>query len=94
MSDKVEKKRLAILKILHGDGRPHGSQELTQRLLAAGHEMSERTVRFHLQALDADGLTENLGKQGRRITETGARRALRAPAPSRKSATSPRRSTS
>jgi repressor of nif and glnA expression len=73
MSDKVEKKRLAILKILHGDARAHGSQELTERLLAAGHEMSERTVRHHLQALDADGLTENLGKQGRRITERGAR---------------------
>src|SRR5512134_1698660 len=73
MSDKVEKKRLAILKLLHEDGRPHGSQELTARLLAAGHELSERTVRFHLQALDADGLTENLGKLGRRITERGAR---------------------
>ena len=32
MSDKVEKKRLAILKILHEDSRPHGSQELTARL--------------------------------------------------------------
>jgi repressor of nif and glnA expression len=47
MSDKVEKKRLAILKILHEDSRPHGSQELTARLVAAGHELSERTVRFH-----------------------------------------------
>jgi len=73
MSDKVEKKRLAILKILHEDSRPHGSQELASRLIAAGHELSQRTVRFHLQALDADGLTENLGKQGRRITELGAR---------------------
>lgn len=72
MSDKVEKKRLAILKILHEDSRPHGSQELAARLVAAGHDLSERTVRFHLQALDADGLTENLGKQGRRITELGA----------------------
>ncbi|MHB8836901.1 MAG: DUF128 domain-containing protein [Candidatus Methylomirabilia bacterium] len=58
---------------MHEDNRPHGSQELAARLVAAGHELSERTVRFHLQALDADGLTENLGKQGRRITETGAR---------------------
>jgi len=73
MREKVEKKRLAILKILHEDSRPHGSQELAARLVAAGHELSERTVRFHLQALDADGLTVNLGKQGRRITETGAR---------------------
>ena len=73
MSDKVEKKRLAILKILHEDRRAHGSQEIAARLLSAGHDVSERTVRFHLQALDAEGLTENLGKQGRRITELGAR---------------------
>jgi HTH-type transcriptional regulator, global nitrogen regulator NrpRI len=73
MGDKVEKKRLAILKILLEDRCPHGSQELAARLLASGHDLSERTVRFHLQALDAVGLTENLGKQGRRITERGAR---------------------
>ena len=72
MSSKVEKKRLAILKLLQEDGRPHGSQELADRLAALGHEMSERTVRHHLQALDADGLTANLGKQGRRITELGS----------------------
>jgi repressor of nif and glnA expression len=73
MGEKVEKKRLAILKVLQEDGLPHGSQEITDRLSALGHDVSERTVRHHLQALDGEGLTENLGKQGRRITETGQR---------------------
>lgn len=71
MSEKVEKKRLAILKILHEDDRPCSSQELTDRLLTLGHDMSERTVRFYLQGMDQDGLTENLGKQGRKITQRG-----------------------
>jgi len=36
-----------------------------------GHEMSERTVRFHLLELDKAGLTRNLGRNGRVITPKG-----------------------
>jgi repressor of nif and glnA expression len=71
MNEKTEKKRLAILRVLQKEDKPLGSSKITDRLLAMGHELSERTVRFYLLACDRDGLTENLGKRGRRITERG-----------------------
>ena len=36
-----------------------------------GHDISERTVRFHLLDMDKAGLTENLGRNGRSITQRG-----------------------
>jgi repressor of nif and glnA expression len=36
-----------------------------------GWDISERTVRFHLLAMDKQGLTQNLGRAGRLITEKG-----------------------
>jgi len=73
MSEKTEKKRLAILRVLHEEDRPLSSARITENLLSMGYEVSERTVRFHLKELDRDRLTENLGKRGRRITELGHR---------------------
>jgi len=73
MSDKTEKKRLAILRLLLESGRPLGSSKIEERLSAMGHEVSPRTVRYYLLGMDRDGLTENLGKRGRRITEQGRR---------------------
>jgi hypothetical protein len=71
MSDKMEKKRLAILRFLSGTDHPQTSPTITEDLVAAGHETSERTVRLYLQGLDDEGLTENHGKRGRTITEKG-----------------------
>ena len=71
MSEKTEKKRLAILRVLHEGGKPEGSSKIAERLLAAGHEISERTVRFYLKEMDREGLTENLGRKGRLITQRG-----------------------
>jgi len=71
MGEKTEKKRLAILAILRDAKKPVGSARITEGLVAAHHEISERTVRLHLKNMDADGLTENLGRRGRRITEKG-----------------------
>lgn len=71
MIEKMEKKRLAILKLLKKANRPLGSSKITEQLLGMGYEVSERTVRFYLLAMDKDGLTENFGKKGRRITEHG-----------------------
>lgn len=71
MSDKTEKKRLAILRILQEADKPLGSSKITERLDAMGNEVSERTVRFHLLGMDKDGLTDNLGKKGRLITDKG-----------------------
>jgi hypothetical protein len=56
---------------LQETGKPLGSLKLTERLSAAGHEISERTVRFYLKEMDAEGLTDNLGRRGRSITQQG-----------------------
>ena len=71
MQDKIERKRLAILRILRDEGRPLGSQQITERLTRLGYDISERTVRFHFLAMDKEGLTEYIGKHGRQITEKG-----------------------
>ena len=71
MRGKTEEKRLAILRVLREAGRPLGSSRIAERLIAMGHDISERTVRFHLLGADQAGLTENLGRNGRAITERG-----------------------
>ena len=71
MSDKVEKKKLSILRILGEINRPTSSHKITEYLNSRGHEVSERTVRFHLLSLDKAGLTEYVGRHGRRLTELG-----------------------
>jgi repressor of nif and glnA expression len=71
MIDKVEKKRLAVLSAIKEAGRPLNGAYLTAELIAHGFDVSERTVRLYLQEMDRDGLTENLGRRGRRITAKG-----------------------
>ena len=71
MGEKAEKKRLAILGILREANKPLGSSKITERLVAAHYEISERTVRLYLKNMDEQGLTENLGRKGRRITAQG-----------------------
>jgi HTH-type transcriptional regulator, global nitrogen regulator NrpRI len=71
MREKTEEKRVAILRVLQEADRPLGSSGITERLEAMGHDISERTVRFHLLDMDQAGLTENLGRNGRAITRRG-----------------------
>jgi len=71
MSEKTEKKELAILRLLQKANRPLASTMLLENLQAMGHEVSERTVRHYLLDLDRRGLTGNLGKKGRTITDLG-----------------------
>ena len=71
MQDKIERKRLAILKVLKEADGALSSQEIAGRLAEAGYEISERTARFHLLAMDKQGLTEYIGKHGRKITSLG-----------------------
>jgi len=73
MREKTEKKRLAILRILQETGRSMGSLKIAERLAASGNDISERTVRFYLKEMDKEGLTENLGRKGRLITQRGLR---------------------
>jgi len=71
MSEKTEKKQLAILRIIRDAVKPVGSSRITEQLHAMGYDVSERTVRYYLLGMDRDGLTENQGKRGRLITEAG-----------------------
>jgi repressor of nif and glnA expression len=71
MQDKIERKRLAILRILKEANEAVGSQKITELLHSLRYDISERTVRFHLKQMDREGLTECVGRQGRRITGKG-----------------------
>jgi repressor of nif and glnA expression len=71
MSEKTEKKELAILKLLQKAEGPVSSQHLRENLHAMGHEVSDRTIRHYFLEMDRRGLTENKGKKGRVITELG-----------------------
>jgi repressor of nif and glnA expression len=71
MREKTEEKRLAILRILREADGPVGSSRITEQLVAMGYDISERTVRFHLLDMDKAGLTQNLGRHGRAVTQRG-----------------------
>lgn len=71
MQDKIEGKRLKILRILNEAGKPLSGQVIRERLEAQGIIISERTVRFHLLAMDKGGLTEYVERKGRRLTAAG-----------------------
>ncbi|MFO8011508.1 MAG: NrpR regulatory domain-containing protein [Dehalococcoidia bacterium] len=71
MEDKVERKQLAILELLKSSGKPLSSSQIAEELVAQGYEISGRTVRLYLQKMDSEGLTENVGKRRRVITDEG-----------------------
>lgn len=78
MDDWIERKRLAILRILRDSGNPLSSERLTEILGQQGYNMAERTVRLHLAQLDKEGMTHAVAKQGRQITEKGIAEMSRA----------------
>jgi repressor of nif and glnA expression len=67
----MNKIMFTILRILNGQQDLAGSKELARVLLSHGIELSERTVRYYLKMLDERGLTQGVGKRGRRITKEG-----------------------
>lgn len=71
MTEKAERKKLAILKVLNDSGDPLDSFRVTDQLHAIGYDISGRTVRYHLKQLDDAGMTVSMGKVGRKITERG-----------------------
>lgn len=73
--DKRQKKRLAILDVLNRSGQALSSTRITELLVAQDTDISERSVRLYLHELDKEGLTENLGRRGRTITEKGKHEA-------------------
>jgi len=71
-SQDIERKVLAILKILYSLGEPVGSLVIARNLKEEGIILSERSVRYHLRLTDERGLTELVGnRDGRTITEKG-----------------------
>jgi len=70
-SPQVERKLLAILRIVAASEEPIGARAIASQLANEGIELSERTVRYHLRMMDEWGMTRNLGEPGRVITERG-----------------------
>lgn len=74
MDTDVERKLIAILKILSESDNPLGARVISRMLEEEGISLTERAVRFHLQLMDERGLTQATGKKdrgGRSITEKG-----------------------
>ncbi len=67
----MERKLLAILKLVADSDEPIGARAIATKLEDEGIQLSERTVRYHLRLMDERGLTRNLGEPGRVITDRG-----------------------
>jgi len=67
----VERKTIAILRILGQSSGPVGARIVSHKLKAEGIELSERAVRYHLKLMDERGFTESVGRDGRLITQLG-----------------------
>ncbi len=68
---EVQRKVVAILKVLSESSEPLGSITIARELESQGVHLSERTVRYHLRLADERGFTRSLGRDGRMITREG-----------------------
>jgi len=68
---EVERKVIAILRVLSQSGEPLGARVISHRLQDYGIELSERAVRYHLKLMDERGFTQSVGRDGRLITRSG-----------------------
>jgi len=67
----VERKTLAILRILSQSSEPVGARVISHSLKEQGVGLSERAVRYHLKLMDERGFTQSAGRDGRLITQLG-----------------------
>jgi repressor of nif and glnA expression len=67
----VERKTIAILRILSQSSEPVGARVISHDLKKQGIGLSERAVRYHLKLMDGRGFTESVGRDGRLITQLG-----------------------
>ena len=67
----VERKTVAIMRILRDSPEPLGARVIAQSLREQGIELGERAVRYHLGLMDERGFTKNMGRDGRLITQLG-----------------------
>lgn len=71
-SQGVERKEIAIMRILSNATDPVGARVIAHRLKERGFELGERAVRYHLKLMDERGLTYLAGQRdGRVLTEKG-----------------------
>ena len=71
-SQSVERKELAILKILSDSPEPLGARVIAHHLKNHGFELGEMAVRYHLKLMDERGFTELIGRRdGRMLTNQG-----------------------
>jgi len=69
----VERKELAIMKILSDSQESLGARVIAHHLKDFGFELGERAVRYHLKLMDERGLTHLIGRRnGRVLTEKGS----------------------
>lgn len=68
---KRNQKITAIMRVLKEEPGPITSQQITELLTAAGHDISERTVRLYLKEMDDEGYTAPIGRKGRVLTDKG-----------------------
>jgi repressor of nif and glnA expression len=57
----VERKVVAILRVLSDSSEPLGGRVISRRLSDFGIELGERAVRYHLKLMDERGLTRPVG---------------------------------
>ena len=67
----VERKTIAIMRILRDSPEPLGARVIAQSLKDQGVELGERAVRYHLKLMDERGFTQSEGRDGRLITQLG-----------------------
>lgn len=71
-SHEVERKVIAILKVLSDSPQSLGAKVIARRLKEHGVDLGERAVRYHLKLMDERGLTQPLSRRdGREITPQG-----------------------
>ncbi len=71
-SREVERKLVAILRVLSDSPEPLGGRVIACRLGGLGIDLGERAVRYHLKLMDERGLTHAVGRRdGRSITQRG-----------------------
>lgn len=69
--NESDRKEIEILRILSEFDNPVGSTLLKRELRKRGFLLSERTVRYHLQLLEARGFLFGHNRRGRTITSQG-----------------------
>lgn len=75
MQEKRRKIRQVILGVLRDAEKPLSSLKINEELLERGLDISERTVRLYLQAMEEEGLTEKSSRRCHRITRLGIQEA-------------------